>query len=190
MILFVFFLPAFKNISSKLAMHGVTVGGDYRWVQISGICVFGERRSCVSQGHYNSLRSHHSYGCFLPAGLGFWRSDVGLVCEQNQGWMNVSISIYCGCSWKHVVKTAPLLSYWWNPPHLPHPAPSPHLLTLHSPGEKMLFTQEYSDSCCKHYLFVVLLSLSLWDQPSQRRCPLSGQTSAHVLKWKRSWGLR
>lgn len=122
MFLFVlfFFLPAFKNISSKLAMHGVTVGGDYRWVQISGICVFGERRSCVSQGHYNSLCSHHSYGCFLPAGLGFWRSDVGLVCmKQNQGWMNVSISIYCGCSWKHVVKTAPLLSYWWNP----HPTP-------------------------------------------------------------------
>lgn len=65
----------------------VTVAGDHRWVQISGICVFGKGRSCVSQGHYNSLRSHHSRGVFMSDGLFCWirflAKHLGSVYKQN-----------------------------------------------------------------------------------------------------------
>lgn len=46
--------------------------------KISGICVFEEGEGCgggvgvTSQGHYNSLRSHHSCGVFMSDGLFAW----------------------------------------------------------------------------------------------------------------------
>lgn len=46
--------------------------------KISGICVFEKGEGCgggvgvTSQGHYNSLRSHHSCGVFMSDGLFAW----------------------------------------------------------------------------------------------------------------------
>lgn len=51
--------------------------------QISGICVFEKGEGCgggvgvTSQGHYNSLCSHHSCGVFMSDGLFGWIGFLG-----------------------------------------------------------------------------------------------------------------
>lgn len=66
---------------------GVTASWDHRWVQILGICVFGEGKNCVSQGHYNVLCSHHSCGVFMSDGLFCWIRFLG-----KQLWMACELS--------------------------------------------------------------------------------------------------
>lgn len=40
------------------------------------VCL-GKGKSCVSQGHYNSLGSHHSCGVFMSDGLFCWIRFLG-----------------------------------------------------------------------------------------------------------------
>lgn len=50
---------------------------DQKCVESRVICMFGERKSCVSQGHYNLLCSHHSCCIFMSDDLFCWIEFLG-----------------------------------------------------------------------------------------------------------------